>query len=501
MFPPPVDLPPELVRIEVPDYPNAVSYSASASITLSPPEDDLPWRYESMAIVDEEAISGSIADHNLLQLIGAEKWHDAGYMGQGVSIAVIDAEWFGPEWVEDELGNYQTHDCFAHRSCELAIDPANPRYNFENGRHGIACAEVIKDIAPKANIHLVRAAGVTSLENAVAWAIREDIDIISMSLSFFNESFYDGTGPVSKLMDQLRAADILMVTSAGNYAKQHYLDDFRDNDLNNWHEFQHGSEYLPIYYTEGVYRLNLIWNEFSQCGKTDLDAYIWSRDGKMVGRGSRIQDPESKSCHPSERIRVTIENEDWHWLQIRRKRGVGNVKLDIMARSGTLYHKMPEGSIVDPGVHPSVFTVGAVREDDYLLGAPESFSSQGPTNGGYLKPDIVGPDRIDSSSYGPSGFYGTSASTPVVAAAVALMMSKDPSVSPYDIAIQLKNNAIPDIDHWNKHSNEIGAGKLYMPSPTSDRGCGSEIAIIPMVFWSYRRRYRKNRLRYQSVKK
>ena len=53
----------------------------------------------------------------------------------------------------------------------------------------MARAEVIRDIAPDADIHLVRVLGQTSLENAVDWAIREDVDFISMSLPFFNESF------------------------------------------------------------------------------------------------------------------------------------------------------------------------------------------------------------------------------------------------------------------------------------------------------------------------
>ena len=92
-----------------------------------------------------------------------------------------------------------THDCYGHRSCDLPIDTIRPTYRHETGGHGIACAEVIHSIAPGAELHLVRVNGLTTLENAADWAVREGIDLVSMSMSFFNESFYDGTGDVNEV--------------------------------------------------------------------------------------------------------------------------------------------------------------------------------------------------------------------------------------------------------------------------------------------------------------
>ena len=61
---------------------------------------------------------------------------------------------------------------------------------------------------------------------------------------------------------------------------------------------------------------------------------------------------------------------------------------------------MPAGSIADPGTHPDVLTVAAVRANGYLQNGPESYSSQGPTHGGVDKPDIAGPDGLTTSAYG-----------------------------------------------------------------------------------------------------
>ena len=57
----------------------------------------------------------------------------------------------------------------------------------------------------------------------------------------------------------------------------------------------------------------------------------------------------------------------------------------------------------------------------------EFFSSQGPTTDGRIKPDISAPDGVATVSYGDSfgfAFFGTSASAPHMAGAIALMKSR-----------------------------------------------------------------------------
>ena len=56
----------------------------------------------------------------------------------------------------------------------------------------------------------------------------------------------------------------------------------------------------------------------------------------------------------------------------------------------------------------------------------ESFSSRGPTFDGRTKPDIVGPDGVLTFSYGSGGYSGTSAATPHIAGAAALLKSTNP---------------------------------------------------------------------------
>lgn len=472
----------ELIRVDIPDHPDALATSAHGSTLADPPTDGTPWREapvpEPTAIDPHSSIGSEAVD-----AMNVDAWHEVGHRGDGVSIAVFDIQWFGRE-LNPYLADLPSHDCFGHRSCALPIDTVNPQFAFETGGHGIACAEVIRAIAPDANVHLVRVNGLTALENAVEWAVSEGIDIVSMSMSFFNESFYDGTGSISDAMDVLAAGGTLMVASAGNYARQHYSDRFTDTDLNGVHEFENGSEYLAVHLSEGTTKLSVIWDEYHQCGTTDIDAYVYNQNGALVGRSTRTQSSENDGCFPTETVTAVAAEDGWHYLKIHKASGPSGVEFNVLTRSGYLYRAQASGSVTDPGSHPSVFTVGAVDADNYRFNPIEGFSSQGPTPAGVRKPDIAGPDGLTTSTYGPGRFFGTSASTPSVAAAIAVIMSSDPRLSAREASEFLSATAIDNGPHWMQDDTTFGAGKARLPEPTeSTSGCGSGPLLLPILAW------------------
>ena len=500
-----------LVRVDVPDLEGAEASSELGSTLLSPPTDpSLRWRVESVPELD--LASGPMVADEALDALGARPWHEAGHDGSGVRIAIFDLQWYGADTYAAELGDPQTHDCQAHKSCDPAMDTLRPRYSFEVGAHGIACAQVIHDIAPGAELHLVRVNGQTTLENATAWAVREGIDLISMSLSFSNNSFYDGTGPVNDQMDVLAAGGVLMVTSAGNYATEHWNQEFRDTDSDGRNEFfvpdeAGGSvggwrETLPIWMYAGAPRISLTWDEFDTCGRTDLDAYVYDGDGALVGRSTDVQadSGEGQSCEPVERVRAAVATTGWHYLVVERVAGTDTPQLDLMARDQDVWRYHAGGSVTDPGTHPAVLTVGAVRADGYATNGAESFSSQGPTSSGLRKPDIAGPDGLSTTVYGQSGFYGTSASTPAVVAALAVLMSSEPGMSSAEAAMRLQQGALADVDTvgaGGESDMALGAGRARLPSPgpTEPPGCGPRGAVallfVPLL-WPLPRRARRH---------
>jgi hypothetical protein len=464
------------VRVDVPDWPGAESTSESGSVLLAPPPAGTRWRVEEAPVPDLYEATEAI------EALAAEPWHDEGVRGAGVKIAVFDVQWYQAELWLDELGNPTTHDCQAERSCDLPMDTFRPRYSFEEGSHGVACSEVIHDLAPEAELHLVRVNGETTLENAARWAVANGIDVVSMSMSFFNSSYNDGTGPVNAAVDILAAGGVLMVDSAGNYATEHWDGEFVDRDGDDAHDFEWGSSYLPVYYSAGVHSVTVNWDEYSNCGDTDLDLYVYDASGNVVGRAEAVQDPESDSCSPVERARVTTEVEGWYWIQVVRAAGDAEVRFAIWGRDGDLWRTTP-GSTADPASHPAAFTVGAVRASHYLENEAESFSSVGPTHAGAPKPDIAGPDGVTTSIYGVNGFYGTSASTPAVAAAVALVLSGDPRLTPREAADVLLGSAISRRSTWEAADGTLGAGYARLPPPGSDEpgACGGGAAVVPCL--------------------
>ncbi len=476
----PLDVGPDsLVRVDVPDWPAAEVSSDRGSVLLSPPPAGTRWRYEPYPVVD--SLPGSEA----IEALDAGAWHDAGVLGAGVKVAIFDVQWFGADTFE-ALEGYPRNDCWTHRSCEAPFDPLRPRYSFETGQHGVACAEVVAALAPEAEIDLVRVNGLTTLENAADWAVREGVDVVSMSLSFFNESFYDGTGAVSAAMDELAAGGVLMVASAGNYAQQHYAGTFRDGDVDDRHDFPWGSEYLAIRLPPGSATIYLSWDEFGgPCGTTDLDAYVYDERGDVVGRSTTVQDCDADRCEPVERPRVEAPEEAWYYLSVVRKRGpAAGVRFRVLSQDGSVYRTVPEGSVTDPGSSPTVLTVGAVNAVGYLDNARESFSSTGPTLSGLAKPDVLGPDGLSSSVYGSRGFYGTSAAAPAVAGAVALLLSEDPRLTPAEAAEKIRSHAIDLTSAWA--APVPGHARLPAPGTRDDGGCAGR-ALLALPFLALRR--------------
>lgn len=119
-------------------------------------------------------------------------------------------------------------------------------------------------------------------------------------------------------------------------------------------------------------------------------------------------------------------------------------------------------TISSPGNHPSVITVGATDDRRTILLQDDQvahFSSRGPTLDGITKPDILAPGTniislrsqgsfldswLVSNRIGNDYFYlsGTSMSTPMVAGVCALLLTKNPNLTPDEVKQCLLYSAI-----------------------------------------------------------
>jgi subtilisin family serine protease len=140
-------------------------------------------------------------------------------------------------------------------------------------------------------------------------------------------------------------------------------------------------------------------------------------------------------------------------------------RLDLVSWSAPLQYSVAAGSIAAPASSPATLAVGALCWQSRAL---EPYSSQGPTIDGRVKPDIVGHDSVSGATYGgfsscPSAFAGTSASSPEVAGAAALVKQAYPKLTADQLKAYLMK-AARDLGDAGVDS-VYGAGELQLPKP------------------------------------
>jgi subtilisin family serine protease len=389
---------------------------------------------------------------------GAASWQRAGARGEGVKIAVVDLGFDG----------YKLSQANGDLPPSVVKADFCPARGFAATSHGTAVAEIVAEMAPAATIYLVCAQSLAALGQAAAYAQAQGIEIVSHSVSWLNTSRGDGNGPADSpegIVAAARKAGILWVNAAGNRAEQHWSGTFADSNANGWHDFAAGDEGNTIVVPGGGYVCAALkWDDWPASAE-DYDLYLIRSPGGTIAAGST--NPQTGSEPPTEeacQVNTSGATETYA-IAIRANRTSGRpVRFDLFAFPGSnLEYRVGEGSVTEPGTSPAALAVGAAC---WRSGGVETYSSRGPTIDGRVKPDLVGPDSVSSFTFGPfvacgtSGFAGTSAATPHVAAAAALVKQLNPSFGPDELQAYLEERAL-DLGAVGKDS-AFGSGSLAL---------------------------------------
>ena len=389
---------------------------------------------------------------------GAALWHKAGARGAGVKIAVVDLGFNG--YRRSQATGDLPESAVKVDFCGSA--------GFEATSHGTAVAEIASEMAPDANLYLVCIKDVAGLGLAADYARTHGIEIVSHSASWFNTGRGDGSGAPDSpegIVAAARSAGILWVNAAGNRAQQHWSGAFVDADANGWNEFAPGDEGNTIAVRSGAIAcVALKWDDWPASAE-DYDLYLTRSPGGTAvavstGPQTGFEPPGELAC-----LVNTSAAPESYAIGIRAHRvSARPVRFDLFVYPGPdLEYKVAEGSITEPGTSSSALTVGAACWQGKDL---ERYSSQGPTIDGRVKPDLVGPDSVSSFTFGPflgcgvSGFAGTSAATPHVAAAAALVKQMNPTFGPAELQAYLEENSV-DLGASGKDT-AFGSGKLLL---------------------------------------
>ncbi len=389
-----------------------------------------------------------------VDLTGAAAYHSEGYFGSGVRVGVIDVGFAG---LSSAISRGELPDTLQEIDC-TGTTCISGNFTSETESHGTAVAEIIHDMAPGALLYLIKVSDTIDLEDAKNFAITQGIKIINLSLVVANTNFYDGecwfSNPVCTA-DSAYANDILWVTAAGNEANQHYEAFFSDLDNDGLHNVSGSDETINIVAAAGdTIHVFLTWDAWPTTDQ-DYDLYLYDNAGTL--KDSSLN-PQTGTQWPTEEVVYSVPVAGTYHLVIDKNSGTENHRLEVYSAYHHLTPAVASSSLLTPADAEGAIAVGAIDESNWTTGPQESFSSQGPTNDGRVKPDICGPDKISNDVFGT--FSGTSASCAHVAGAAALILSKNQTCSAPELMSALTTSAI-DMGNPGK-DNIYGYGRLNL---------------------------------------
>ena len=362
---------------------------------------------------DEEEAEAMLDYHSvslMMDLTGISALHDRNITGKGVTIAILDSQFY----YDNETAEKLTRDIV-------------PFYNDSYRKyevHGIACAELISEIAPEVKLYLVDAGddeeGVTdAIERLLE--LDEHIDIVSCS-SDFPFGRFDGEDDICEEIAKMTANGTLWINSAGNQARCHWSGEFNDPDGNGFNNFSPEDESINLTLEEGnIARIWLSWDDDWDAAAQDYDLRL---DHPVRGHStSNNLQKGYRDQRPLETIYLVAPEDGTYQIKIRRYDDAGDqkspIRLHLFTTQDLDEHQVQNSSIGVMGCCRNVITVGAINISTMEI---EPYSSRGPTVDGRQKPDLVAPDNVTTYSYISNGFAGTSASAPYVAGCAALIM-------------------------------------------------------------------------------
>ncbi len=390
----------------------------------------------SPAVAGADLAETSSADAIVSQgvaLSGADALQRAGSSGAGVTIAVLDQA-FGAASRLDALAGTELPPL--DRQHRMTFDQtyglAGRDYNGNSSRHGEFVSEIAYDMAPGAtywflNYHTPDEFG--QAVDYIANVLKPDIVIHSNSFLFGR---FDGTGWFAQKVDQAAAAGVLWVNSAGNYRTRHWEGAWSDADADgNLDVPGDGNAFRVELPATARPACDISWagatadpgSYYELALYTDAGLTVPALD-KITGLPIRSDGLAALPDPHADMPPGAIAAAGTYYVSVRRVGTPPTTQLTLYCRMDlSPSAQVTASSSPTPGDARGAFSVGAFDATTLL---PESYSSEGPTDDGRLKPDIAAPTNVritpgvpESEALNSCG--GTSCATPHVGGAAALL--------------------------------------------------------------------------------
>jgi hypothetical protein len=376
-------------------------------------------------------------------ITGAHSWHNAGFQGNSIRVALFDVGFGSPT---DEA-NADTV-CAADANLNLSFGSRQAG----DSRRGLSMLEVICDVAPGSRVRLYKAQTVDQLYDAMAVAATESNRIFVLSHDFGpNIAPGDGTlGYASAknpytVMQNARNAGIVVLAAAGNSRQAYTTFNYT------------GSATTATFSVPPGAAINIGWNDWDTVpnGAAPREDFGVTLTGSgfatltKPARGNGLpgyQFVVPTSCTQSSgfcTVEVNLSGLTGSPSVVQIQASGGGSTVTNLTGSAAL---SVFGTITRPGDSPNAITVGAVCAAPRLNYPIMNYSSRGPVyaagggvsittppayyTGNQVKPDLAGPSQV-STTFGlvstpencNQGFGGTQAGLAHVAGQVALLLS------------------------------------------------------------------------------
>ncbi|MCW5890181.1 MAG: S8 family serine peptidase [bacterium] len=395
--------------------------------------------------------------------LGADAVRAAGWTGAGVVLGLISDG-------IDSLARSQ-----AAGELPAVTVPSDPRCNAFGGDEGTAMLEIVHDVAPGAAL-LFGSFGqsgaqmgetVRCLADAGARVIVDDV-------TFPDEPFFQD-GPLANAAREVVGRGVSYHTSAGNRRREfmeHALAPaFYGPPLGVIHDFgaaaggpgDPGNEIRLA--PGGGATCALQWDEPFGGAGTDLDLVVVQ--GSAANVIAQSTNPQTGTQDPVEVVSIGNPTSTEQVVSLVVTLFSGNPARTIRLvcfRSVHMEHVSLEGAIYGQQSPPEVVAVASIDVADPGHDTIEAESSPGPATIRFPafeireKPDLASFDGVATSVPGFETFFGTSAAAPHAGAVAALMLGKNPTLSPAQVKQLMQATAVdieaPGFDRLS------GAGRL-----------------------------------------
>ncbi|MCA1915837.1 S8 family serine peptidase [Methanospirillum hungatei] len=331
------------------------------------------------------------------------------------------------------------------------------------GDEGLAMLQIIHDIAPNATL-LFHDRGSSQIEfvRALDQLIIHGCNIICDDITYVEPFFEDGY--ISQnIIDRVLSYNVLYITAAGNFAKEHYQAPFHGYEDQGylWQDFQ-GSSGKDMKFTvpSGLAgHVILQWDDRFGASANNYDLFLYDDSGREIARSVNLQDGDDD---PMEWVRFVNSADRPREFTVKVVQAAAEdalleiYVLPLSGRSVELDPYTPEDSVFGQQAVKQALVVGAVAPGGKNLTVQE-YSSRGPALIRYPvyelrnKPDLVAPDHITvlTGSMQHAVFTGTSAAAPHIAGLAALVMSGSLGMKESEVRKIILNATGTSPDAWD----------------------------------------------------